>query len=218
LEIVQSPEQAELMYPRLFLRVFKVLAQPSTKMLNLAILRDELSLPQVGVSDQVILEFIKNILSSIDSRLNCIDDRFEALEVRTNELESIVIDPSLTDSAAAVFKYQLSTLNISKPSLISNGSKRDLKVISVLDLYEKASWINFQGINGCGKSQLASLLAEKFKEVFWLDLRPFLSDSHKCFSLVQTFLTIISGAEVSPNRKVWLGQVSGGIPDETLIV
>lgn len=219
-EIIKSidnidDETALIVYARLFLFVFKLLTSKGLKQLDNSKLKVQLSLPELDAGDTELLGFIKNVLNQFEERITVLET---TATLNTKLISKLVDDVNIIHDSDAVFDYRLKNISTSLPLLIKNGSVREKKVNLIIEYFEKYEWIGFQGINGTGKSQLASLVADKFKNVFWLDLRSYNDSIEKTTLLIETFLESISNHKIENDRKSWINKVFNSFDDDTIIV
>jgi hypothetical protein len=205
----------EILYARLFLFVFKLMTKKGLKSLNSDELRIQTTLIVLNGNDQVIIDFINYFLRNADERLNELEDRVGINLTQILELNSSV---ELLKNSDTVFEFRLSNLSITPVETIKNASLREKKVKDITQLFNKYSWINFQGINGTGKTQLASLIYKKFDNHFWLELSAHNQDNEKTALLIETFLSQISGVAIINERISWIKAVINAIPENTLII
>ncbi len=208
-------ETALIVYSRLFLFVFKLLTSKGLKQLDNNKLKVQLSLPELDAGDTELLGFIKNILSKFEERITVLET---TATLNTKLISKLVDDVNIIHDSDAVFDYRLKNISTSLPPLVKNGSVREKKVNLIIEYFEKYEWIGFQGINGTGKSQLSSLVADKFKNIFWLDLRSYNDSIEKTTLLIETFLESISNQKIENDRKSWINKVFNSFDDDTIIV
>ena len=206
---------AETLYSRLFLYVFKLLCKSSLKQLDKGELLNQVSLPELSSTDQNLLNLLNNFANILDSKVSELEVQ---LSTNTADITALIGDVELITNSDTVFNFRLKTLSVKPPSLIRNGSLRKEKVADILKMFEKYSWIGFQGINGTGKSQLASLICLEFENFRWLDLRTYMKDIEKTTCLLESFLSIISNCKIVQDRQAWIEEVVKSIPDNTLII
>lgn len=214
-KLIVSGENAEILYSRLFLFVFKLLTKRGLKSLNSVELMIQATLPELNGNDQLIIDFINYFLKNADERLSELENKVEINSSQILELNSSV---ELLKNSDTVFEYRLSNLSITPVEIIKNASLREKKVEDITQLFNKYSWINFKGINGTGKTQLASLIYKKFDNHFWLELSAHNQDNEKTVLLIETFLSQISGVPIINDRESWIKTVINSFPANTLIV
>lgn len=206
---------AEIIYSRLFLYIFKLLCNNGLKQLNKTALNEQISQPNLADSDQKLLDFLEVIINGLNDRV----DKLEIDVIRHDKaIETLVNDVGLLSYSDKVFDYRLKNLSLEHPSLVKNGSLRKEKVQEVLSLFENYDWINFKGINGTGKSQLANLICLKFENHKWLDLSAYKNDLNLITPLIESFLSIISGCTIIHERNQWLNNVVQSIDNNIIII
>ena len=213
--IAADSAQAELFYSRLFLFVFKLLCSNSLKKLDKNDLLNQASLSALNLSDQNLLNLLNSLLKSLDNRVAIIE---EIVNLNSAQISTLIKDVNLINDSDTVFDYRLSNLSITPPALIRNGSLRKEKVIGINQIFNTRSWVAFQGINGTGKSQLASLVATQYAKFWWLDLRAYNQNIEKTTLLIETFLSVITHTPLASDRKVWIDKVVNLLPPGALIV
>jgi len=207
-------QDSNSIYERLFLFVFKLLSTHGVKQLDVPTRKQQCELKSVSHQDQALLELLRSILQQVDDRLLYLEDKTEEHAVAITNIFSD-IEMMKKDT---VVSFRLKNLSIVPPELITNGSLRAKKVDGIIDLFRTCSWVSLKGINGSGKSQLASLVARRFPNVFWLDLREYHDDLKTASLVMELFLGDISGMTMQPDRKSWIDQIISGFQEHTLIV
>jgi hypothetical protein len=208
-------DNVEIVYARLFLFVFKILTVRDVKVLTKSNLLDQVKLPPLLPEDEEFHNSIKSVLYAISERLSKVENQFEVTAERLADLAKEVGEIRTVD---AVFSYQLSTISVNPPGSINRGCARKGKVGEIVDLFNTHSWVYLQGINGTGKTQLAVLVSEKYRNRFWLDLRAFSKDEEKSMLLIEAFLSGIAGCPLQSDRRLWLKKLVTMFPKEALIV
>ena len=218
LNFSQNSGQAEMLYPRLFLKIFNLLSKNGIKKVGLDLLKEELLLPEINGENTALLAIIQDNININEKRIVSVENRVEAVENQSKEFAELLDTPKYRDLSSTVFNHQLSQIEVNKPNLIANGSLRVEKVKEITNNLVSNKWINIQGVNGCGKSQLSSLVAEKFKKVYWLDLRPFVAAPSKCLVVLKHFLLNISGINFDSNSSLWIEKTVKSLDENSLII
>ncbi|MCX2493001.1 hypothetical protein OQX63_05930 [Pedobacter sp. PF22-3] len=206
--------KARLIYSRLFLFVFKLLSQRELKSLTKQDLLDQYQLPQISSIDLELFNQIIGLLSVVHTKIQEIENKVEG---NTQNIATLFTDLNAIKKDA-IFEFRLNNVAIDAPEPIINGSSRSLKVTTIKSFFELHSWINFYGINGCGKSQMAALVCREYENYHWLDMREFNQFYDKSALLLEAFLLSISGQVIQHNRQSWIVQVLAQLPKGTILV
>ncbi len=212
---VNDTKNAEVLYPRLFLHVFKLLSQNASKILDRESLKEQLSFPALDSSDNQLLVLINELLSGLKQKVTELE---EIVGIHSDYIASLIQDVGVISNTDTVFDYNFKNLSVKPPTLIRSGTLRNKKVNEIVGLFKKHDWIHFRSINATGKSQLAALVCQKYEQFLWLDLRPYISDIGKTTLLVKAFLISISNCPESNDREIWLKNVIQSISINTLII
>jgi tetratricopeptide (TPR) repeat protein len=210
-----SQTNAELLYPRLFLFVFKLLTSSSGKYLDVASLIEQGNLPVLSEQDTAAFEIISGLLNNLEGRVSKVEESIASAIKQVSDLSE---EMSLVKSSDAVFDMRLKNLSSTAPVNLKFGSSRTEKTKEICQAFSHTPWINFQGINGTGKTQLASLTCRQFKNFQWIELREYNSSLEKSVLLIEALLTQISKVPVKADRQSWIVDVLQKIPSNTLIV
>ena len=213
--LVGNYEEATLAYSKLFLHVFKLLTQSGIKQLAQNGLHSQISLTVFDEQDKQFLDTINSLLSAINQRITQIEKN---VNINTDKIAQLTDDVNVIVQSDTVFDYKIRTLSLNPPVLIKNGSQRKQKTERLLELFKSFSWIHIQGINGTGKSQLASQLSSEFESCEWLDLRSYGHDPQKTTALIEAFLSLISNTTISNHKGSWIDEVANRIPNGAIIV
>jgi hypothetical protein len=210
-----SQTNAELLYPRLFLFVFKLLTSSSEKYLDVASLIEQSSLPVLSEQDTVTFEIISGILGTLEQRVSKAEESIASAIKQVSDLSE---EMSHVKSSDAVFDVRLKNLSTAAPVNLKFGSSRTEKTKEIYQAFSQTPWINFQGINGTGKTQLASLTCRQFKNFQWIELREYNNSLEKSILLIEALLAQIYQVPVKADRASWIVDVFQKIPSDTLIV
>lgn len=212
---VKDTKNVEVIYPRLFLHVFKLLSQNASKILDRESLKEQLSFPALDSKDNQLLVLIKELLSGLKQKVTELE---EIVGIHSDHIASLIQEVGVISNTDTVFDYNLKNLSVKPPTLIRNGTLRNEKVNAIVDLFKKHDWIHFRGLNATGKSQLAALVCQKYEQFIWLDLRAYISDIGKTTLLVKAFLISISNCPERYDREAWIKDVIQSISVNTLII
>ncbi len=213
--MVSSEEEAELIYPRLFHYVFKLLSQSGLKRLSKIELSEQITKPQLSSHDNEQIGLIKTLLNDLEDRVSNLEGKVSS---NVKKIAALAADVGMLSRPDTAFDYRRKSLPTNPPALVQNGSLRRLKVAEIERLFAQNTWVSLQGVNGSGKSQLAALVCLKFENYWWLDLRSYNQDAEKVTLLIESFLETISDCAINHNRGIWLGRVTRSLPNKTVLV
>jgi hypothetical protein len=212
---VTDADQASTVYPRLFLCVFKLLTNDGIKQLTLADLLSEIKMPALSDADQKLFHTVTTLAKELDVRVAALEAKMDGATASIKELTQ---DFAILSKSDSVFELTLNNLSSEPPPRIKNGSSRETKVKEVIELFLRYDWVGFQGINGTGKSQMAALIAHQFKNHYWLELRPYLSEPEKAAIILLKFLEFISGEPIQKDKVKWVNDVLLSLPKGSVII
>lgn len=205
----------DLLYQRLFMYVFKLLANSSTKKLDIEILKEQGLLPALNAQDQTIFFLISELLDSLQGRVSALENTVTASLDQIKSLAEDVLGVKKMDN---VFEVRLRNISSTPPATLRNGSLREKKTTALLASFEQTPWINLQGINGTGKTQFAALTCRTIENIYWIELREYKDSSEKSALLIEGLLASLSGIPVTNDRNVWTYAVFSRLPRKAIIV
>ena len=206
---------SELLYPRLFLYVFRLLTNSATKSLNIADLKEQSKLLPLNTEDAAAFQLVSGLLNHLEERVSGIET---TVATSIKKIDALTQDVHSIKSSDAVFEVRLRNLSSTPPAVLRNGSVRKDKTAEILASFDNTPWINFQGINGTGKTQLAVLTSKLFENIHWIELREYNNSLEKSTLLVEALLSEISGIPLIIDRDKWITSVLEKLPPKTIIV
>lgn len=219
-KILTSPHlsdtiDAEILYSRLFMYVFKLLTNSDAKTLDIAALKLQSLLPALDAQDETLFKIVSELLESLQDRVSIIE---VSLVSTLEQIKTLTEDVSEVKSSDAVFEIRLQNLTSTRPVPLQNGSLRATRTKDLLDNFTQTPWINLQGINGTGKTQLALLSCQPVENVYWIELREYKNSSEKSTLYIEAILSFISGIAVGNNRNEWIFSAFEKLPKNSIIV
>lgn len=205
---------AKQLYDRLFFYLFRLLCQPGIKRITKADIERESALNPLGDQDQKILTLLQGIVGKMDPRVEQLE---EAMCKASDQLDVLYASVEVLKSDTK-FSLILDNLNNQLPDPIAAGTLRADKTAELTILFSRYSWIEFCGINGCGKTQLAGLLARQVSRSYWLDLREMGENPLHAALVIQNFLCQISGLSMRRDQQAWLDGVFSRLMPNSLII
>lgn len=206
-----SQDEAEIIYQRLFLYIFKLLSTDGLKRLTINQLTTQINLPTLSQSDRTILERLKIVFIELRERVEALESIVQKQQAQVQHLaRQVGFNASINYSIYQPFVGDI-------PPLVDHVINRKDIVSKYLGFMDKGTWVALFGDLGCGKTQLAILIA-KFLGTCkaWIRLRG-LNPTEVCYRL-DTALYTLSKIEVTANWRDWLLQISTILGKGALIV
>jgi len=207
-------ENAKPIYARLFLHLFKLLSTSGLKQIDKALLDNLCTMPAISQADQQLLDIVQTLLSSLDIRVDALEKQQKEQQAVT---QAITAELGLLQRQALV-DFRTKLISTAPPAPLQMGTKRVEKVGDIVGKLQTHQGVHLEGINGCGKTQLAALVSERYKNCYWLDLREFNDDPNHSFISLYVFLQTISGIEAKQPILDWFTEVVKSLPENTLLV
>ncbi len=199
-----------------FFHVFKVLCQPNLKVLQKNDLDTLIADESLTDDDSDLKTYLITLQNEVLHKLSDL----EAMVLANSKSIADISKRSLeleNNSSVMSFDYTYA-ISIDPPRPMENGSRRKKKVDHIIEAFQTYRWINLNGINGTGKTQLAALVCHEFEEAYWLDLRSLWNHHEHARLIFIKFIELISLSSFEHDRAEWLKRVIGGIKANALIV
>ena len=201
-----SGSDAETLYERLFLFVFKTLSIPGPKRLNQATLELEARRKTPRAEDQQILVVIRSLLRSLEERV-------ETLEIQHREMLEILTQSKVGE----IYSGSKPDIIVDAPPLVDKAVPREGAVLTLLDILKSRTWCGLVGPSSSGKTQLLVLLWHAFNgNKIWVRLRH-RSPEDSCL-ILDRCLEIGSGIHRSLLFESWYNDVCRRLGSRTLIL
>ncbi|GAA4763948.1 MULTISPECIES: hypothetical protein [Flavobacterium] len=222
IDILPERVNADILYPRLFLYVFRLLTNKSAKSVNLKVLKAQCLLPSLNQEENLMFEVVSNLLESINKRVFNIENNLtnieNSLSLSIQKIDILDEDIQAIKNSDTVFDVRIKNLSSIPPVEVKKGTTRDRKINEIYSLLEETSWVNFQGINGTGKTHTAILTSKRFDNIHWIELREYNDSQEKSTLLIEAFLSSISNIPINVNRNLWVNDIINQFPPRTIIV
>lgn len=140
--------QAEQLYQRLFLFVFKRLSQPGVKRLTHGELQQQLAAATLSETDHATLSRLEQCFSIVRLKVDEIDAALTSVSEDVRQL-------ARTQGVHAALLRGTLTVDLTPPPALSSGSQRNEVVGQLVGLLGKSVWTALTGASDTGKSQLA---------------------------------------------------------------
>jgi hypothetical protein len=143
--------EAEQLYQRLFLFIFKRLCQPGVKRLTRAELREQLAAATLSASDHAMLSRLTQCFSIVKLKV-------DELEAALTSVSDDVRELARTQGVHATLLRGTLTIDLAPPPVLARCSQRDGVVGQLVGHLGRSVWTALTGASDTGKSQLAVLL------------------------------------------------------------
>lgn len=211
----RDQREAQQQYLRLFLHVFKLLSQPGIKRLSVVGRAAQLALRSLGSADEELLDNVVRQLTDLQADVVAIDRRVQKIEA--------AIGPELEERArahevSANIKGQPGPIFLDVPPTVTHLSQRHQTVQKMADSIRKHVWTTIQGSSGCGKTQLAVLIARELRTCRgWIRLRGAGDEKQACARL-HLALATLSQLEPAANCGEWYNSVCEQMSGALLVI
>jgi len=151
-QYVTNDIEAEQLYERLFLYVFKLLSQPSIKQLAIQNLIEQLSLPTLSENDHKLLNNVVIRLCNLESQVSSLKPRVLSLEQGLiqllnafspvhNQLQQEFQQQGIDVAISCIFQPP----DLSIPPIVEQLSRRVKTVTTLAKVYDNFIWLAIYG-------------------------------------------------------------------------
>lgn len=163
---------AQTLYERLFLYVFKVLTNRGIKRLTREALLTQLAPPALSADDVALLHALGVRLRELEQRMARVEGVVAEQGSVLTEIQATLNHLVRPEGVLATLQYSYSKPVLDVPPLVDQRSERTETVQHLLEACQTQVWVALTGSTGCGKTQLAILLAHALNTMcIWLSLR-----------------------------------------------
>jgi tetratricopeptide (TPR) repeat protein len=214
LNLVGNTSESKILYARLFHYVFALLSTKGEKFLDKTALQEQAKFPQLSDSASKMLTVISEFLSLQKEKVQELETK---LNVTRDQVVKLVNDVNIIQTTEATFGYSLRKLSLEPPLLIRNGAPRSEKVKELLVSFQHKKWLALSGINGTGKTQLASIICRHFSHTIWIDLRSLNTNLENSNLIIRGCIEKFVGLP-DDNTKDWVGRAVKLLPENSIVV
>lgn len=222
IDFLSESVNADILYPRLFLYIFRLLTNKSAKSVDLNELKAQCLLPSLSHEENTMFEIVSNLLESINTRVFTIENNLtnieNSLSLSIQKIDILDEDIQAIKNSDTVFDVRIKNLSSIPPIEVKNGTTRERKINEIFSILEETSWVSFQGINGTGKTHTAILTSKRFDSIHWIELREYNNSQEKATLLIEAFLSLISNIPINVNRNLWVNDIINQLPPRTILV
>jgi hypothetical protein len=223
-QYVTNDIEAEQLYERLFLYVFKLLSQPSIKQLAIQNLIEQLSLPTLSENDHKLLNNVVIRLCNLESQVSSLKPRVLSLEQGLiqllnafspvhNQLQQEFQQQGIDVAISCIFQPP----DLSIPPIVEQLSRRVKTVTTLAKVYDNFIWLAIYGTSGSGKTHLAVLLVQYIGTCCaWIKLRDL--SIEKAVQELDKSLKLLTNLPLQSNRYNWYCHICQSLGNGALLV
>ena len=223
---VVDDRQAEELYARLFLSVFRLLSQPGRKVLTVEERERQLAMPTLSANDHAVLELLKDMHRKLEERVSELEHRVDTqgLQQLLQEEHLANIDQQIAQLAReqgidVAIAYTDVTPILDIPPLVEHASLRTETVRNLKREVEVHSWTAMYGNASTGKTQLAILLVRALgTRCAWIRLESTLSPEHNSLRLDAACSALLDGEAPQNARFQWYWWLAERLGRDPIIV
>ncbi len=223
---VVDDRQAEELYSRLFLYVFRLLSQQGHKVLTVEEREQQLAMPTLSASDHAVLELLKDMHRKLEERVSELEHRvdtqgFQQLlqEEHLAKIDQQVAQLAREQGVDVAIAYINVTPILDIPPLVEHASPRTETVRNLKKKVEAYTWTAIHGNASMGKTQLAILLVRALEtRCAWIRLENTLSHQQNSLRLDATCSALLDGEAPQNTRSQWYRRLAERLGRDAIIV
>ncbi len=124
----RTPEEAQALYDRLFVHVFRLLSQPGPKSLSRDDLEGLAAQPTLAVRDRDLLHTLAVVLGEIETRVAIVERTLAEYSVALPAIQERIGDLARQQGIDSAIEYTVATPDLSPPPKIQLGASREATV------------------------------------------------------------------------------------------
>jgi tetratricopeptide (TPR) repeat protein len=211
-------QDAEAIYQRLFLYVFKLLTQPGIKQLTPESLAVQLTQPTLNEADHALLRQLASLFEQLDTRVSELEQASARIISVISNMSTQVQQLAAENRINAEVDYRTSTPILDVPPLPTHLSHREETVAMLTDLVSTHTWTAVYGGAGFGKTHLTLLVVDALGGgASWLSLRDL--DAAQASILLDAACKVLADSPMpSGGREAWYQRICERLGRGALIV
>lgn len=164
-----SPEEAQALYDRLFVYVFRLLSKSGLKSLSTTDLGRTLAQPTLAVGDRQLLLTLAEALGNVEARVGSVERALaECTAAFSDRLDSLARQQGIE----AAVDYTVATPDLDPPPPLVVGAAREATVDRLWQVVQQHPWTALIGASTTGKTHLAlNVVRTHAVKARWLRLR-----------------------------------------------
>jgi hypothetical protein len=210
-------QQAQSLYERLFLHVFKLISRAGLKRLTPADLAELLALPTLSDADRAVLDRVKLTLADLENRMELGELQRRQQGVMIEQIDSQVQALARQQGVLTSIHYVVEDVDLDIPPPCAHLSAREIADREIVESVSRHAWTAIQGASCTGKTQLVAIVARSWEHFRgWVRLRD-LSIPQACRRFDRA-IEVLSGIAKPTGRRGWFNDVCHGLGNGSLIV
>ena len=202
--------QAEQLYHRLFLAVFKLLCQKGPKRLTVE-MRDH------ALSTYMLSETDHQILLQLQTSLGHQTKRIDVLEATVCKLSSDFVTTLAIREQLPSLNIEPTFLSTNPPTLPDNVIQRQSTIEKIIQDASSASWIAIHGNRFSGKTTIAALLSEQLqRRQIWIPIES--APNKSAILTIEMFFSALYKPNPEWNREIWYNELCSSFNNDTTFI
>ena len=208
--------QAEGLYERLFLHVFKLISRPGLKRLTPADLTEVIARPTLSVADRALLDGVVTRLTQVETRLERGELERQQQGAIIARLDGRVQELANQQGVLASIQYLAEDVDLEIPPACAHFCSR-AAAGAIREAATRHPWTALQGSSWTGKTQLVASVARSWDRFGgWIRLRDL--KPPQAGRRLDRALEVLSGIPLQTGRRRWNRQVCDRLGPEGLVV
>jgi len=214
--------QAEELYARLFLAVFRLLSQSGRKVLTVEKREQEFAMPTLSASDHATLELLRDMHRQLEERVSKLEQRVDTQgrqqEERFSALGKQITQLAREQGVDVAIAYTTVTPILDIPPLCEHASLRTETVQNLRGKIEASVWTAVYGNASTGKTQLAILLVRSLgTRCTWIRLESTLSLQQNSLRLDAACSALLDGLVPQTHSIQWYQRLADHLGRDAII-
>jgi len=223
---IVDDQQAEELYARLFLYVFRLLSQQGRKLLTVEERERQLAMPTLSANDHAVLELLKDMHRKLEERVSELEQRVDTQglqqllqEEHLTNIEQQVAQLAREQGVDVAIAYTNVTPILDIPPLVEHASPRTETARNLKGEVEAHAWTAVYGNASTGKTQLAILLVRALgTRCAWIRLESTLSPQQNSLRLDAACSALLDGEAPQNARFQWYRRLAERLGRDAIIV
>jgi hypothetical protein len=212
-----SPEEAQGLYDRLFVYVFRLLSKNGLKSLSPKELDHTLAQPTLAAGDRQLLLTLAEALGGIEERVGSVERTLAEYSAALPGISDRLDNLARQQGIEAAVDYTVATPDLDPPPPLAVGASRGATVDRLWQVVQQHTWTALIGASTTGKTQLAlSVVRTHAVTARWLRLRD-LSVAQASMRLDKA-VESLGGVRAGRSLREWYEAIALGLSTSHLLV